>query len=192
MVTGSCLTVIEEDVVKNPTRIVGILANSTSPMTFTQITLSQLSQAVDYAAWWIDSQLGASKSNAFEPIAYVGLQDFRYWVMEIAGMKTGHPILLFSPRNALVNNASLFESCGCNILMYTAGMEVLAQQHKSVIPKSVDFRNTKFRRALWVSKQTEGSRTNPTRTRKPGTKLMRTLFSSCTPLDRPVLPNPSR
>jgi hypothetical protein len=42
--------VIEEDVAKDPTRIVGILANSTPPMIFTQITISQLSQAIGLEA----------------------------------------------------------------------------------------------------------------------------------------------
>ena len=48
-------------------------------------------------------------------------------------MKTGHPILLFSPRNAMVNNASLFISCGCKTLFYSAGFEALAEQHKAAI-----------------------------------------------------------
>jgi hypothetical protein len=81
----------------------------------------------------------AQPAQWFEPITYIGVQDFRYWVMEYAGMKTGHPILLFSPRNSLINNASLFQSCGCKTLVYSSGLEALAQQHKNAIPGLATF-----------------------------------------------------
>lgn len=126
--------VIEEEVARDPTRTVGILVISTSPPSFTHVTSSQLSQAIDVTARWLDSKLGPNKPNAFEPVAYVGLQDFRYWVMEIAGMKTGHPTLLFNPRHAVVNNVSLFTSCRCKILVYSEGFEGFAEQHLTALP----------------------------------------------------------
>jgi acyl-coenzyme A synthetase/AMP-(fatty) acid ligase len=129
--------VVEEEAVRDPARIVGILAKSTSPLSLAQITISQLSRAIDFTAWWLDSRLGPSKPNAFEAIAYVGLQDFRYWVMEIAGIKTGHPILLFSPRNAVANNVSLFTSCICKTLIYSEGFEAFVEQQKAALPSLI-------------------------------------------------------
>lgn len=79
-------------------------------------------------------KLGRSLVHTFERIAYIGLQDFRYWVIELAGQKTGHPVLLFSPRNAIVNNVSLFNSCGCKTIIYSEGFETLIEKHKAVLP----------------------------------------------------------
>jgi hypothetical protein len=51
---------------------------------FKEITYSQLANAVNRTAWWLDSQF----SDNVEPYAYLGPNDFRYMILVIASVKT--------------------------------------------------------------------------------------------------------
>lgn len=53
------------------------------------ITFHQVSAAVNRVAWWIDSRLLGRKQQI---LAYIGTNDLRYLVFELACMKTGHAV----------------------------------------------------------------------------------------------------
>ncbi|PQE29302.1 NRPS-like enzyme protein [Rutstroemia sp. NJR-2017a BBW] len=84
---------------------------------FQTITADEFLRAVDFTAHWLDSELHGFAPN--ETISFVGIQDFRYVILEVAAMKTKHPLLLPSPRNAVVNTVSLIRATNCTKLLYT-------------------------------------------------------------------------
>ncbi|KFZ02621.1 hypothetical protein V501_09519 [Pseudogymnoascus sp. VKM F-4519 (FW-2642)] len=95
---------------------------------FDSYTALQLSQAVNYTAHWLESQ--PSLSHTF---AYIGTQDFRYWVMELAAIKIGHPLLLPSPKNALPNTVSLLEATKCGMVFYSGKCKEQCVQLKGLV-----------------------------------------------------------
>ncbi|KAH6714590.1 hypothetical protein BKA61DRAFT_723382 [Leptodontidium sp. MPI-SDFR-AT-0119] len=97
--------VIDDFAARDPDHMAGLTAkhNSALPMSFIPLTTSQLANAVNFTSHLIDEILG--KGTKFV-IGYIGLQDFRYWVIELAAMKTGHPILLPSIRNGVFYSLS--------------------------------------------------------------------------------------
>ena len=110
--------VVDEAAEQEPSRVVGMIAKSTDiSKGFREISIGELATAVNHVAHWIEEKIG--KSNAFETIAYIGIGDFRYWIMELAAMKCGYVILLPSARNSDANNVSLFGETRCTKLFYT-------------------------------------------------------------------------
>ena len=105
---------------EDPEHVIGIIANpGTMPnLSFTSLTSSQMANAVNFTSHWLRELLD---KDSYETIAFIGLQDFRYWIIILAAMKTGHPILLASPRNAIVNNISLLNAANCNRILYSGG-----------------------------------------------------------------------
>lgn len=57
---------------------------------FRDIKYSQVAQAINRAAWWIEEHI--EKSTTFETLAYIGPPDFRYAVLTVAAQKTGHTV----------------------------------------------------------------------------------------------------
>lgn len=98
----------------DPHHVLGMAAKIDISEGFDSYTALQLSQAVNFTAHWLESQIGMSHT-----IAFIGIQDFRYTVMELAAMKIGHPLLLPSPRNALVNTSSLLHATNCSVVFYS-------------------------------------------------------------------------
>jgi acyl-coenzyme A synthetase/AMP-(fatty) acid ligase len=108
---------------EDPTHVLGMAAKSEDlSQGFTSITTSELCHAVNFTAHWLDSQRCLTPGSS-ETIAFIGSQDFRYWVLELASMKAGHPVLLPSPRNALPNTVSLLEITNCKALFYSGPLE---------------------------------------------------------------------
>jgi long-subunit acyl-CoA synthetase (AMP-forming) len=89
---------------------------------FTSITTADLARAVNFTAHWIDSLPHLSPGSS-ETIGFIGSQDFRYWVLELASIKTGHPLLLPSIKNALPNTISLLEVTKCKVLLYSGPLK---------------------------------------------------------------------
>ncbi|KAM3066259.1 hypothetical protein ACMFMG_003230 [Clarireedia jacksonii] len=109
---------LEKEARDDPQRIVAMLAKSSDiSQGFQNITAAEFLRAVDFTAHWLDSQLHGFTPN--ETIAFVGIQDFRYPILELAAMKTRHPLLLPSPRNAVLNTVSLMKATQCTKLLYT-------------------------------------------------------------------------
>ncbi|RDL29894.1 uncharacterized protein BP5553_10521 [Venustampulla echinocandica] len=115
--------VVDTFAAEEPDYILGMMpkpgANSSVPIDFITLSTSQLSNAINFMSHWLDRTLGKSNSVTGQTIAYVGSQDFRYLVMECASIKTGHPLLIPSPRNAPTNTASLLERTNCKIVFYS-------------------------------------------------------------------------
>lgn len=57
---------------------------------FREISYSELANAVNYMAWWLEERFGG-KGN-FEKIAYLGSNDHRYTVFELACIKSGYVV----------------------------------------------------------------------------------------------------
>ncbi|KAH7364816.1 hypothetical protein BKA65DRAFT_533346 [Rhexocercosporidium sp. MPI-PUGE-AT-0058] len=121
--------VVDDFAAKEPDHLAGLTAkyNSTLPMSFTPLTMSELANAVNFTSHWIDNILGKGATNV---IAFIGLQDFRYWVMTLAAIKTGHPLLVPSIRNAISNTENLIKSSRCSVLFYSGtGTAIGSQAH---------------------------------------------------------------
>ncbi len=121
--------------VEDPEHIIGIIANpGTMPnLSFTSLNSSQMANAVNFTSHWLQELLD---KDPYETIALIGLQDFRYWIITLAAMKTGHPLLLASPRNAIVNNISLLNATNCERVLYSGGgspLEVHIKELQSII-----------------------------------------------------------
>ncbi|PWY82419.1 NRPS-like enzyme [Aspergillus eucalypticola CBS 122712] len=78
------------------------------------ITFQQVSAAVNHVAWWIDSRLPGRKQQI---LAYIGTNDLRYLVFELACMKTGHAALLLSTRNSQAAFHHLLSKTHCSVLV---------------------------------------------------------------------------
>ena len=103
---------------QDPSRVIAMSANSSDiSKGFRKLTISAFARAVDYVAFWIEGKIG--KSRNFEIIAYIGINDFRYLIVELAAIKCGFPVLLPSLRNSDANNSSLFRTLNCTKFFYS-------------------------------------------------------------------------
>ncbi|TVY44200.1 Non-canonical non-ribosomal peptide synthetase [Lachnellula occidentalis] len=122
--------VIDTWAAEDPDYIVGMMAKSNSdsiPLDFINLSVSQLSNAVNYTSYWLDETLDTKAGHATETIAFIGLQDFRYWAMHLASVKTGRRLLLPGPRNALPNTTSLIDTTNCKTLFYSGPLASQAE-----------------------------------------------------------------
>ena len=118
--------VVDQAAIDTPDRLVAMIAKSSDiTQGFDRVTMSGLSRAINFAAHWIDGHLGRGSPN--QTYAYVGVADFRYMVMELAAIKCGHQALIFSPRNAVTHNSTLFNAANCHTLFYAVEMESLGK-----------------------------------------------------------------
>lgn len=114
--------VLDDAAAISPDNVIGMIAKSADISEgFREVTFLQLSNAVNFTAWWIQAQIG--RSEIFETLAYMGIQDFRYLIVEIAAVKCGYQILLPGVRNSATNNEELFQSTKCSKLLFTAQFE---------------------------------------------------------------------
>ena len=58
---------------------------------FRDIRYAQLSNAINHAAWWLDSTLGRG-NHPFEAFAYAGPKDLRYPILTVATVKVGRQV----------------------------------------------------------------------------------------------------
>ena len=115
--------VVDSLAAEDPDHVLGMAAKSEDPSEgFTSITTSELSHAVNFTAHWLDFQKCIALGSS-ETISFIGSQDFRYWILELASIKVGHPLLLPSPRNALPNTVSLLDATKCRVLFYSGPTE---------------------------------------------------------------------
>ena len=57
---------------------------------FRDITMLEISQAVNKLAWWVEMNLG--RSTVFETIAYTGPSDLRYAIVFLAAVKCSYKV----------------------------------------------------------------------------------------------------
>jgi acyl-CoA synthetase (AMP-forming)/AMP-acid ligase II len=120
---------------EDPEHVIGMIAKpGTMPnLSFTSLSSSQMANAVNFTSYWLHELLD---KDPYKTIAFIGLQDYRYWIMTLAAIKTGHPLLLASPRNAISNNVSLLNATSCEVVFYSGGgspLEVHVKGLQSVI-----------------------------------------------------------
>ncbi|KAI9729228.1 MAG: putative NRPS-like protein biosynthetic cluster [Cirrosporium novae-zelandiae] len=82
------------------------------------VSYQDLSRAVNYMSWWIEEKMG--EDGAGNTIAYMGLNDLRYFIISLAGLKTGHEILFPSPRIADEAQLYLLKVTNCKHFVYSA------------------------------------------------------------------------
>lgn len=126
--------VLDSFAAEDPDHILGMAARSEDlTQGFLTITTSQLRHAVNWTAFWLDSQKCFSTQST-ETIAYIGSQDFRYWILELASIKVGHPLLIPSTGNALPNTISLLKVTDCKVLFFSASMNKQAVALSELVP----------------------------------------------------------
>ncbi|APA05422.1 hypothetical protein sscle_01g001920 [Sclerotinia sclerotiorum 1980 UF-70] len=125
--------VLEEEASKDPQRVIAIMAKSSDiSMGFEELTIGQFLHAVNFTAHWIDSD--KIDSPPAETYAFVGPQDFRYPIIELAAMKTGNPLLLPRAGNALANTVSLLNATKSTKFFYASEYSDLAARIVAVLP----------------------------------------------------------
>ncbi|TVY18185.1 Non-canonical non-ribosomal peptide synthetase FUB8 [Lachnellula arida] len=83
---------------------------------YLKVTYSDLANAVNGIAWWLQKTLGPGN---FEKLAYIGPNDLRYPVLVLGAIKAGYVMFLPSPRNSIVAQISLFKKLKCSIILVT-------------------------------------------------------------------------
>ena len=83
---------VDESAKTNPDRIVCKIPKSVDvSQGFVEITIGQVSKAVNHLAYWLEEKL-EKKNGQQTPIAYLGAADIRYWIMILAAIKIGSPV----------------------------------------------------------------------------------------------------
>lgn len=59
---------------------------------FNHITWKQFANAINHAAWWLESNVGPKTSDKFEVFAYQGPNDLRYPILAVAAAKVGKQV----------------------------------------------------------------------------------------------------
>ncbi|QKX61516.1 uncharacterized protein TRUGW13939_08668 [Talaromyces rugulosus] len=114
-----------------------------------RVTLANLADAVNYTAQWIVRTVGPASED--EHLAYMGANDIRYAAFTLACMKTGHSVLLLSPRNSTAGSLRVLHATKSFKFIYSVErrklVEALQQTDKSLhlweIPSLWDIFNKK-------------------------------------------------
>lgn len=89
---------------------------------FEDISIYRFANAINRLAWFIDSAIG--KSSTFETVAYLGVADIRYHMLQMAVCKTGHKVLFSSQINTKDFHVSLMEQTDCHVFFSGLGVHV--------------------------------------------------------------------
>lgn len=89
---------------------------------FEDISIARFANAINRLAWFINENIG--KSSTFETVAYFGVPDIRYHMMQMAVCKTGHKVLFSSPVNSKEVHLALMEQIGCGAVFSAVGVHV--------------------------------------------------------------------
>lgn len=96
-------------------------SRSQSTDEFMDISYNQLANAVNRAAWWINTCAKTLPSH--HTLAYIGPTDSRYLILIIAAAKAGHWLLLPSTRNTDAMQQQLLRATGCTVILCASGQE---------------------------------------------------------------------
>lgn len=89
---------------------------------FEDISYARFANAINKLAWFIEGQVG--RSTTFETVAYLGVADVRYHMMQMAVCKTGHKVLFSSQINSQAVHLSLMEQTDCRAIFTANGVLV--------------------------------------------------------------------
>ena len=111
--------IVESRAVAKPQAIfANVPKNNAYANGYRNVTNSSLLTAIDHVAALITSKFGPSKN--FERIAYLGLNDLRYTIVLLAGIKTGYTMFFPSPRNSEEAHVALLASLECSRMIKTS------------------------------------------------------------------------
>ena len=79
---------IDELAHQDPNRVWISIPSARPVEGFRDVTWGEGANAINSAAWWLESKLGYGSGQA--PIAYMGPQDIRYIILLVAAIKTKH------------------------------------------------------------------------------------------------------
>lgn len=130
--------VLEKFAAEDPDYVVGMNAVydtvAPTPVTFTNLTVSQLENGVNCMAYWLEAVIAEHGSATGEVITFYGLQDFRYLILELAAIKIGHPLLLARPVNALVNTVNLMKITKSKLLFFSGAYGEQQEDYERLLP----------------------------------------------------------
>lgn len=89
---------------------------------YEDITYVKFANAINQMAWFIHDKLGPS--DHFETMAYMGMPDIRYHILQMAAAKTGYKVLFSSHMNSLAGHLSLMERTNATILLAASQVKV--------------------------------------------------------------------
>ncbi|KAJ3549260.1 hypothetical protein NM208_g592 [Fusarium decemcellulare] len=111
---------------------------------YRDITARMMANAVNRAAWFLETQLG--KSDSFQTLCYLGPSDLRYPILLAAASKAGYKTFWTSPRNSLEAHLRLMEATECSIFLTPAAVppgvdEIVGRLHMRhlVVPEQKDW-----------------------------------------------------
>lgn len=112
---------VDETAQNDPDRVYFYIPrNNESSQGFETVTAKAFANAINRLCWWIESHFEAG--SKVETIGYVGQNDLRYFMMMLAATKTGHKLLLSSPRNGVQAHTSLIEQSKCKFWFTSQGI----------------------------------------------------------------------
>lgn len=91
---------------------------------YEDISYNRLAGAINRLAHFIVDNVGRSAPGKFETIAYLGVSDVRYHLVQMAVVKTGHQVLFSSQLNTCEVHLDLMEQTHCGILLTAVGVHV--------------------------------------------------------------------
>ncbi|APA08871.1 hypothetical protein sscle_04g036410 [Sclerotinia sclerotiorum 1980 UF-70] len=115
---------VDEKAESHPTQLMGMIAKSSDlSHGFFEFTYKDIANAVNFMSWWLLEKLGPPSEDK-NTIAYIGITDFRYLVMELAAIKIGYIILIPSIRNSQENFTDLFTGTNVNGLFFSGKLPI--------------------------------------------------------------------
>lgn len=117
-------TAIDNIAREDPTRIWASLPVDDWDLTqgFEDISYARLARAINKVAHAIDAAFGHAPS--LQTLAYVGIPDVRYQIVQVAAVKAGYKILLPSPLNSTNIHVSLMEQTDCVAVLSAVGVSM--------------------------------------------------------------------
>lgn len=91
---------------------------------YEDISYRRLAGAINKLAHFIADHVGRSAPGKFETIAYLGVSDVRYHLLQMAVTKTGHRVLFSSQLNTREVHLNLMEQTQCKVLLTAVGVQV--------------------------------------------------------------------
>lgn len=103
---------------------------------YEDISYRTLANAINKLAHFIMDHVGRSAPGKFETLAYLGVSDVRYHLLQMAVVKTGHQVLFSSQLNTREVHLDLMEQTECKVLLTAAGVhvrDILAEKGEGVV-----------------------------------------------------------
>lgn len=103
---------------------------------YEDISYRTLANAVNKLAHFIKHHVGRSPPGKFETLAYLGVSDVRYHLLQMAVVKTGHQVLFSSQLNTREVHLDLMEQTQCKVLLTAAGVhvrDILAEKEEEFV-----------------------------------------------------------